>query len=777
MSRWIDPRRRDLARFGLVLAGLVVGFFYESLLGGKVLSPADVLFASASFREVKGPDYEPLNRLLMDPVLQFQPWLEFNRRELRAGRLPLWNPYAGCGAPHLANGQSAVFDPFHAIAYLGGLPDAYAPMAAARLWVAGVGMFLLAGHWGLGRWGRWFAGLVYPFSGFLVVWLLYPVTNVAIWFPWVLWASDRVLDRPGGRRLAAMALVVALSLLGGHVQTSAHILLAAGLNALWRWRSVGWRGRLGWAAGMALGIGLAAIQILPLAEYLTKSPVWTDRAAERRSPLVIVRPRILDVACTALPYAFGSQRRGHPNLARGLGAHNLNESAGGFAGLGTFLLLTPLSLSARRRPRVRWLLGLTLFGLLASYRWPPFDNFLRAIPVLNVTDNRRLSLWVAFGLSLLGGVGLDHLGAIRRGRGWAWWACCWIMPAIACAVVALGVGRLEPRIAAMARTHYDRAARETPGADSATYRARADRQVRDTLRFIPRYYGLGAAHLAGLSAWAFAVRRRRTLPSAVARGGLLAVTLIDLFGFGLGLNPAIDRADDRPITQLIEYLRRVAPPPHRVLGVGEELPPNVAMRYGLADIRNYDSIELADSVDSFGSLYPPGPGERTSRREVTWAGVIRARQRLREAGVAAIVAATPPPEGAFSIVEKIHSVWVARPEPGPFAEGTAGDSPGRLAFERPSPGRFVYRVGPPEGTMWGGSSLDLNIHETSDGNWSYPAPHAPGRAPAGPSIHASSLVAFEGEIAYGPRSWPVAATISIASLIAVFFAARRPDSP
>ena len=777
MSRWIDPPRRELAGFGLVLAALVVGFFHESLLGGKILSPADVLFASASFRGVKGPDYEPLNRLLMDPVLQFQPWLEFNRREIRAGRLPLWNPYAGCGAPHLANGQSAVFDPFHAIAYLGRLPDALAPMAAARLWVAGVGMFLLARHWRLGRWGRWFAGLVYPFSGFPIAWLLYPVTSVAVWFPWVLWASDRVLDRPGGRRVATMVLVVALSLFGGHIQTSAHVLLAAGLNGLWRWRLVAPRRRLEWAAGMTLGVGLAAIQIVPLGEYLTKSPVLTDRATERRSPLAVLRPRTLDMACTALPYAFGSQRRGHPNLARGLGVHNLNESAGGFAGLATLLWLAPLSLAARCRPRGRWLLGLTFFGLLASYRWPPFDNLLRAIPVLNVTDNRRLSLWGAFGLSLLGGAGLDHLGAIRRGRVWAWWPRCWIVLAVACAAVALGVGRLESRIAAMARGHYDRAARETPGADPTVYRSRADRQVRDTLQFIPRYYGLAAAHLAGLAAWASAVRRRRTLPGPVARAVLLALTLIDLFGFGLGLNPAIDRADDRPVTPLIEFLHRVAPPPLRVLGVGEELPPNVAMRYGLADIRNYDSIELSDSVGSFASLYPPGPGERTSRREVTWAGVIRARRRLREAGVAAFVAATPPPEGAFAIVEKIDSVWVARPEPGPFARGTVGASAGRLAIDRPSPGRFVYRAGPPEGTMWDGSLLDLNIHENSDGNWSFPAPYAPGRAPDGPSIHASSLVAFEGEIAYEPRSWPVAAAISIASLTAVFFVARRPDSP
>ncbi|MEJ7638857.1 MAG: hypothetical protein WKF75_13025 [Singulisphaera sp.] len=54
----------------------------------------------------------------------------------------------------LANGQSAaVFDPFHAIAYLGRLPEAHAWMAARGLWVAGLGMFLLARSWGFGAWG------------------------------------------------------------------------------------------------------------------------------------------------------------------------------------------------------------------------------------------------------------------------------------------------------------------------------------------------------------------------------------------------------------------------------------------------------------------------------------------------------------------------------------------------------------------------------------------------------------------------------------------------
>src|SRR4051812_4788823 len=104
--------RREVIAFGLVLAACLAGFLHESLVGGRVLSPADALLVQASFRPDAGDEYQPLNRLLMDPVLQFQPWLEFNRSMILQGRLPLWNPYVGCGAPHLANGQSAVFDPF-----------------------------------------------------------------------------------------------------------------------------------------------------------------------------------------------------------------------------------------------------------------------------------------------------------------------------------------------------------------------------------------------------------------------------------------------------------------------------------------------------------------------------------------------------------------------------------------------------------------------------------------------------------------------------------------
>src|SRR5262245_9528733 len=78
--------RREVCLFAVALAALVAGFLHESLFGGRVLSAADVVFAQASFRDADhGDDYEPLNRLLIDPVLQFQPWMEFERTMLRSG--------------------------------------------------------------------------------------------------------------------------------------------------------------------------------------------------------------------------------------------------------------------------------------------------------------------------------------------------------------------------------------------------------------------------------------------------------------------------------------------------------------------------------------------------------------------------------------------------------------------------------------------------------------------------------------------------------------------
>jgi hypothetical protein len=738
--------------FAAILAICVAAFFHETLIGDKVLSPADVFLVSASFRADSAGDYEPANRLLMDPALQFQPWLEFNRQMLRSGRLPLWNGHAGCGAPHLANGQSAVFDPFHLIAYLGPTPQAYAWIAAGRLWTAGLGMFLLARAWGLAPYGRWFAGLVYPFSGFLILWLLYPVTSVAIWLPWLILATDRLVGTQNAKAAGWLSLVVALVIMGGHIQTSAHVLLLGGIYAIMRWwliRCQVWSGgaeasptsregsptgtevsltgteaggiraaasvgsmeaspaklfRL-WCIGMALGLGLAAVQVLPLGFYLARSTVWADRRTERPAWWRLARPRLLETVCTAAPYAFGSQRKGHPNLAKALGVQNLNESAGGYVGLATLIWLVPLAaIGSRRNPRCAFLLGVVAFGAMGAFQLPPVDNLLRALPVLNVTDNRRLTLWVAFGLSLLGGIGLDQLGLSHRLP--QFWRSLWIVAACLAATIAVAIPSLENALREHALSHYRAAALVVPGASLAEYQERGERQVTQAVRLLPRYYLAVAGELLVLSAIASLVAKARAAVGWT-KPALLGLTLCELVFFGFGLNPAIDLATHGFEPPLIERLRHELSPDARVVGVGEELPPNTLMRFGLSDIRNYDSVELARSLSWLVPLYEPAAQPISSRSAIGWSGVARARKRLRESCVGAIVAATVPPPGEFDRTERVGRAWIGWLEHASWADLSSAGA--RIECSRDH-GRAEIVIDSPQGG-------ELVVRETWDPGW------------------------------------------------------------
>jgi hypothetical protein len=676
------PGRRETILFASVLASLLGALFFESLFLGKVLSPADVLRVQASFGDDGAEPYEPANRLLIDPVLQFEPWLELNRRELREGRLPVWNPMAGLGAPHLANGQSGVFDPFHVIAYVGSLPRAYGWMAVARLETAGLGMFLLCGAWGMGPMGRWFAGLVFPFSGFLVCWLLYPVSSSAVWMPWIFWATERLVSRVTARRVGVLGLLACCSILGGHIQTTAHVLLGACVFAIWSaWPPRrGYRALAAWAGGMLLGVVLGMCQILPLAGYLSRSHVWADRGAERESPLAVPRPRVLDAACTVFPYLYGSQRRGQPNLARGLGVQNLNESAGGFCGAITLLWLAPAAWSQRRKLRlVRFLVVLTVVGAMGGFDVPPVANMLRALPVIDVIDARRMTLWVAFGMTVLAGIGLPHALDWARSAVGQWSRRGWIAAGTAMVVGACAVPAAETWLRGRAAAHYASAVEQGTVNSAIEAKALAARQVENVVTFMPHYLTWCAGLLGTMAVLSWAAARG-LIARRAAYSCLAIVAFVDLGMFGWGLNPAIPAGWYRPQSLVIDYLREVSPLPYRVLALDAELPPNVLMRYGLADCRNYDSVELASSLRALDGLFESDDarGMRTSRGRVSWEGVISALDRWRTMGVNAVVSRQPPPAGTFLESRRIGSAWVT----------LLGATPRKIAWSNPGETRI-----------------------------------------------------------------------------------------
>ena len=108
------------------------------------------------------------------PALQFIPWWHWAAETLAAGRLPLWNPLLGMGAPLLANYQSALLYPptwFMLLAdHLGGPALAawlLAPWLGLHLVFSGIGMARLGERLGMNLFARLVCALTWTLSGYL----------------------------------------------------------------------------------------------------------------------------------------------------------------------------------------------------------------------------------------------------------------------------------------------------------------------------------------------------------------------------------------------------------------------------------------------------------------------------------------------------------------------------------------------------------------------------------------------------------------------------------
>jgi len=205
---------------------------------------------------------------LSDPVWQFVPWLQLARRELLAGRLPLWNPHQDGGVPLLGNGQSALLSPLVWPALLAGVEHGWNLSLLLRVLVLAAGAWTWLRALGRSR-GATVAGvLMVSLAGPVIAWLEHPHTLAVAGAPWLLAGIER--GRRDGR--GAWLLVAAgswLVLVGGHPETALMVAALAGARLL-----VVGPGPRGVAAACGAGLTgalLAAPVLLPLAEYLVLS--------------------------------------------------------------------------------------------------------------------------------------------------------------------------------------------------------------------------------------------------------------------------------------------------------------------------------------------------------------------------------------------------------------------------------------------------------------------------------------------------------------------------
>lgn len=370
-----------------------------------VFLPADMLFHFLPWREVGEGRELQWNPLLWDSLAQFYPWRHYLASSLKQGIIPLWNPYQFCGAPFLANGQSAVFYPFNWLLLIFPPPFFFGINAILHLALAGFFTYILLRRLGASDWAGVIGGTAFMLSGFVTAWLALPtVISSFVWLPLALFGVEEALQGKLKRSFLLIALSTTLSLLGGHPQFFLYFLFSLLLYLLLRIPMEGRVSLLGVLVpllALFFGLALGGIHLLPTFElsrlaHRVEAISWQSYNAYISRSLPPQRLLTL-----LLPNFFG------------------NPASNNYWGEGEFmeyclymgvlpLLLLPF-LKIRDKRSLPFLI-LAILSLLLIIGTPLNIPFYFLVPAWSRTGSpaRLISLF-SLSLALLAGLGADNL--------------------------------------------------------------------------------------------------------------------------------------------------------------------------------------------------------------------------------------------------------------------------------------------------------------------------------------------------------------------------------
>ena len=316
---------------------------------------------------------------LRDHFDYFQPLRMFTAEELKAGRLPLWNPYSASGEPWLANPQTGVFYPPTWLFLVLPFETAYVLFLLLHLTILGWGAYLLftrrapPGAAMVGAAAIMFSGPVLS---------LLDVTNnfaTFAWIPLVLWCA---LESSWRRT----AVVLTLAFLGGEPFFAA--LAALMVVVVRRRRDV--------LATALLAFGLCAVQLIPFLEFVASS----DRAGGMEDSLILRHSmQLRDWLNTVIPNAVTTEQQFIPVLYMGMGV--------------IALAIAGIAFGAKAQTTRREVAG-WLVLLVAAIALSTGPVWLSRLPLTLFRYPARLVPFAALAVAALAVIGWQRLRGNRR---------------------------------------------------------------------------------------------------------------------------------------------------------------------------------------------------------------------------------------------------------------------------------------------------------------------------------------------------------------------------
>ncbi len=561
MSESRASERRGAALCALALLAAAALLLREALFSGRVLAPSDGVLRFWPWRAFF-PGRRGSNYILSDQFLNFVPLARFLQARSRGGLPPYWNPYLSCGLPAWASIQAAALYPINLLLSPLGPLRAPAYAAVLKLFAAGFFTLLFVRRLGAGWTAALAAALAFSLSGFMIVWLGHPHANAACLLPALLYFAERAVAERRARAWAGFSAVCACVILGGHPPTAVHEALLVAAYLFWRTRAELARARVLAAAvaSAAFGAALAGPMLAPYLSYARESAtressVRLARWSRRLSPGTL--PGLLAPKLAGDPVEGGEALGAPLGLTpRDFTNFDFSERAG-WVGV-VALALALVGAMFARAAAARFFAAACAVSLSWAYGLAPLPWLASLAPPLDMVNPTRLLLVFDFSAAVLAGLALEELPRLARARR-------------APVAAAAGLAAAAAFAALMLRL----------------YAPWWPQMLASERGLMVRALSLFGAGVAAASAVFWTARRA----PAWAPGLACVAIAAELLTLGRGYNPAVARALDYPD---LPVLRRLAarPGPFRVIGLGDVLPPDTGMIYGIQDARGQDFTGL-----------------------------------------------------------------------------------------------------------------------------------------------------------------------------------------
>jgi hypothetical protein len=496
-----------------------------------------------------------------------------------------WDSLISCGFPMIADSQAMSWYP----------PALFLSLIPGTWNIFVISAYVMAACFTYGyvytltesRMAALTSGITYSMCGFMFAHLGHTaMIHTAAWLPLIVWSLEMLRRRFSRFWLAVGCVAVACCVFAGHLQIVAYSLIVSAAYAL----ALGWNAPTGRKSFLllstlllVLGLGLAAMQILPTAELASFS-TRTDYAFEN---FVSYSLPYKHLPAMLFPAVFGGLL--HYGTAPYFGEWNFVEMTGYVGLLPLMLAGVGFYLSRRKGVSIFWLCVGVMAFLLALGERTPLSTLVYHLPVLGqFRVPARHFIEIALAVSVLAGFGVRavlHKEVTKR-----------LMLVVVAALAIVMTGGLLALLSSKFSQHA------------------LSRGVADFSALPWANRAIGVPLIIFLAAIAVLLYWRKQPASLPRRALLISLLVIDLASFGwlfmgsyfssnrnlLNPPPAVGIYRDllRDSNQRMLTIRGT-------LGTPDELPPNLARIWGIPNATGYGPL-IPSRVMYLLSILPDG---------------------------------------------------------------------------------------------------------------------------------------------------------------------------